>query len=64
MTTVATIVYLTVATAFFGMTLAEGVIRRLPWSFDRIMGLLLSCLWPLILIAIAVSSHRDRRNAG
>jgi len=40
------------------------VTRRLPWSFDRIMGLLLSCLWPLILIAIAVSSHRDRRNAG
>ncbi|KQQ37895.1 hypothetical protein ASG19_02055 [Rhizobium sp. Leaf306] len=64
MTTLATIVYLTVATAFFGMTLAEGVTRRLPWSFDRIMGLLLSCLWPLILIAIAVSSHRDRRNAG
>jgi FtsH-binding integral membrane protein len=64
MTTAAITLYLIVAAAFFGMTLAEGITRRLPWGFDRIMGLLLSGLWPLILVAIAVSSHRDRGNAG
>jgi uncharacterized membrane protein required for colicin V production len=64
MTTAAIILYLVVATAFFGMTMAEGMTRRLAWSVDRILGLALSFLWPLILIAVAVSSDRPRNKAG
>jgi uncharacterized membrane protein required for colicin V production len=64
MTTAATILYLVVATAFFGMTLAEGMTRRLAWNLDRIFGLALSFLWPLILIAIAVSGDRPHNKAG
>lgn len=63
MTTTALILYLLIAKVFLIITFAEGVLRNLPWTAARFSGLFLAAAWPLLMLAIAVSSRGGYRKS-
>lgn len=63
MTTTAIIFYLIIAKVFFILTLAEGMIRNMPWTAARLSGLALSAAWPVLVVAVAFSSRRGGKTA-
>lgn len=59
MTTTAVVLYLIIAKVFLILTLIEGALRNLPWTTARFSGLVLSAAWPVVMLAIALSSRRS-----
>ncbi len=56
------ILYLLIAVAFFIATFREGQKANGPWNGKRVLGLALSLVWPVLIVAaiISVIYRRER----
>jgi hypothetical protein len=53
--------YLLVAAAFLTLTYVEGRHSGEGWTFHRVLGLALCCVWPLPLLIVIVTVWLQRR---
>ena len=53
--------YLLIALVFLTLTWAEGWHSRAGWTFYRVLGLALCCVWPLLLLIVLIAVSRQRR---
>jgi hypothetical protein len=58
---VALLLYAMVAALFLAQTLSEGARKRLPWNGYRVLGLVLSLAWPVVLAITVVLALRETR---
>ena len=58
---VALLLYAMVAALFLVQTLSEGARKRLPWNGYRVLGVVLSLVWPVALAIAVVLAFRETR---